>query len=309
MHDLIIGAASNYGWKELELWVNSIKKSGFHGDVMLVGTNMSKETIDKLTSNGILLELYGQRGENGDITSPVSNAPHVERFFYLWNALETIKKQYRYVITTDTRDVIFQKNPSDWIEEHSADLILSSEGMLYKDEPWGKKNYEECFGSYFFKRIENRLINNVGVIAGGFDNVKSLMLMIYQLSLQRPIAVVDQATFNFIINDDNYAQLGKLFTNNHDGWAIQLGTTIEAVRSGAGDLGQLYRTDPNFKYEYQDMQPKIYGDGKVVNDVGTVFTIVHQYDRVPYLKEKMQKLYGDVDDTNDESRIIFHHPI
>ena len=61
MKDLIIGGATNYSWNELQYWINSIKKSGFDGDVVLVGTNMKKETIDKLTSLGVRLSLYGNK--------------------------------------------------------------------------------------------------------------------------------------------------------------------------------------------------------------------------------------------------------
>jgi hypothetical protein len=45
--DLIIGGASNYTWDQLKYWVNSIRKSGFKGDVAIVGSNMKKETIEK----------------------------------------------------------------------------------------------------------------------------------------------------------------------------------------------------------------------------------------------------------------------
>jgi len=93
--DLIIGNATGYDWNDLKYWVNSIKKTGFDGDVVLTGTNMTKETIDKLTENGVELALYGTQLDNGDVTAPNNNAPHVERFFYMWNALNNTKTQYR----------------------------------------------------------------------------------------------------------------------------------------------------------------------------------------------------------------------
>ena len=110
--DLIIGGASNYDWDQLKFWVNSIKRSGFEGDIAIVGTNMKKATIEKLQKEGIILNLYGRLNADGDMIAPSNGAPHVERFFYLWNFLETTSEEYNNVITTDTRDVIFQKNPS-----------------------------------------------------------------------------------------------------------------------------------------------------------------------------------------------------
>ena len=52
--DLIIGGASNYNWDQLKYWVNSIKQTGFKGDIVLVATNMSGETVNKLVENLIL---------------------------------------------------------------------------------------------------------------------------------------------------------------------------------------------------------------------------------------------------------------
>ena len=51
--DLIIGGASNYNWNQLRYWVNSIKKTGFKGDIVLVVTNMSAETVNKLTEEDV----------------------------------------------------------------------------------------------------------------------------------------------------------------------------------------------------------------------------------------------------------------
>lgn len=295
--DLIIGGASNYTWDDLKYWVNSIKKSGFEGDVAIVGTNMSKETIEKLTQEGVMLSLYGKMQDDGSIASHNNGAPHVERFFYMWNYLNSLDpKEYTHLITTDTRDVIFQSNPTEWLYENcmSSFLVCSSEGLRYKNEPWGNKNLHDTFGPYFHNIIKERMIYNVGTIAGNFEFVRDLMLMIFQMSVNRPIPIVDQAVFNFLINFQPY-NMDTLFTNNSDNWAIQLGTTIEAVKAGRGDLGVIFNDDPS-RYEalYEDNQPVINEDGTVTSmNENKKYVIVHQYDRVPHLKTKIEELYGD----------------
>jgi hypothetical protein len=296
--DLIIGGASNYTWDQLKYWVNSIKKSGFTGDVILVGTNYKKETIDKLTDAGVQLSLYGKVQENGDIVSEPNGAPHVERFFYLWNALNNSKIHYRFVITTDTRDVIFQKNPSDWLENNLVmhSMVCSSEGMRYKNEPWGNTNLLQAFGPFFHDKLKDNYIYNVGTIAGDFNLIKGLMLLIFQMSINRPIHVVDQAVFNFLIDTPPFKQ-DCFLTHNADSWAIQLGTTEKAIEAGSGDIGKIYGSDPSkkmlYKLHYEDNQPVITDDGLVKNISGQEYVIVHQYDRIPDLKQKIQKKYGD----------------
>lgn len=303
MKDLIIGAASNYGWNDVKYWVNSIRASGFTGDVALVGTNIKKEDIDLFTESGIILSLYGERNERGDVLPPKNGLPpHVERFFYLWKFLNETKEKYRFVITTDTRDVVFQTNPSKWLDGEKHGLVASSEGMKYKDEPWGNKNLLETFGPYFHASLKENNIYNVGVIVGKHPVMTSLMLLIFQLSVNRPIPIVDQAVYNFIINTPIF-QDDTLFTTNEDGWAIQLGTTEKAVASGAGDLGQYVAGLPSrmieYKMLYNDRQPVIEKgevgmtadskDGKVL----VPFVVVHQYDRIPELKKLIEEKYGD----------------
>ena len=295
--DLIIGGASNYTWDQLQYWVNSIKRSGFEGDIALVGTNYKKETIERLSQEGVLLSLYGTQQPNGDVTAPSNNAPHVERFFYLWNYLEKTTEDYRFVITTDTRDVVFQTNPSIWLVDnlvtgvlYASNLVISSEGMRYKNEPWGNQNLLESFGPYFHNMLKENMICNVGTIAGEFEYVKGLLSFIFHLSVNRPIPIVDQAVFNFIINTPPF-KMNTLFTTNTHNWAIQLGTTIGAVEAGSGDLGMMFKSDPSKYTEiYEDEQP-IIQDGIVLNPNREKYCIVHQYDRIPQLKNIMERMY------------------
>lgn len=289
--DIIIGGASNYSWDQLKYWVNSIAESGFTGDVILIATNITKETIDKLSERGVKVSLYGKRQEDGSFKADSKGAPHVERFFYIWNTLNQLNKnEYRYVITTDTRDVVFGKNPSDWLRanlKHKM-LVCSSEGLKYEDEPWGNQNLLETFGPFFHNILKGNIIYNVGTIAGEFDYVKDLLLMIFQMSINRPIPIVDQAVFNFLIQQEPYKDVIHKAANK-DRWAVQLGTSLAAVKSGHGDIGKICQQNPteliSYQMKYTDDQP----------DVDNLdFTIIHQYDRVNGLKDKIEKLYGDM---------------
>jgi hypothetical protein len=296
--DLIIGGASNYTWDHLKHWINSIKLSGFSGDVVLVATNISKETIDKLTSEGVKLELYGLMQEDGSVKAHSNGAPHVERFFYIWNYLNNNLTQYDYVITTDTRDVVFQSNPSAWIDETIftgfEGIIVSSEGMKYEDEPWNNQNLDQAFGPFFHNEYKKMEINNVGVIAGETIYVRDLLFMIFQMSINRPIPIVDQVVFNVLLQQKPFKDFTK-FTHNSDAWAIQLGATLEAVKSGKGDLGMMIANDPTkmllYQTKYFDEQPTINEDGLVCNSKGRPFVIVHQYDRTTEWTDKITARY------------------
>ena len=297
--DLIIGGASNYNWNQLRYWVNSIKKTGFKGDIVLVATNMSADTVKKLVEEDVKVYAYGNRTEDGGIAKTDNNIPpHVERFIFIWDFLRKNKDTYRFVTVTDTRDVIFQKDPTEYLEKNlmygAASMVCASEGLAYKDEPWGSKNLLDTFGPLVYDELKDNEIYNVGTIAGFADEVRDLLIQIFFQSVNRPIPIVDQAVFNFIISMSAY-ELEIIRTSNESGWAVQLGTTLEAIKAGAGDIGQIVRQDPSKLDEYikvyKDTQPTI-KDDLVVNEYAP-FTIVHQWDRVPAIRDIVEKVYGD----------------
>lgn len=284
MKTLIIGGASGYTWDELKLWITSIKKTGFSGDVVVVATNITSETIDKLANEGVGISLYGTQQEDGSYKAHSNGAPHVERFFYIWNFLLEHASNYDYVIATDTRDVIFQSDPSVWLENNlqKQKLVASSEGMKYASEPWNSQNLLQTFGPYFHKLFKDNLIYNVGVLAGSAEYMRDLFFMIFQMSINRPIPIVDQVVYNVVLQQEPYKSITN-FVDNSNAWAAQLAVTEDAIRSGSGDIGLSVQQDPSnlviYQLAYQDKQPTLTDDGLVVNADGVPFCIVHQYDR------------------------------
>lgn len=285
--DLIIGGASGYTWDQLKYWVSSIKDTGFKGDIVLCVSDMTQETQDKLHNEGVILCVYG------DNTTRLP--PHVIRFFQIWNYLETNPDTYANVVVTDTRDVIFQKDPSQWLYENlpwnkGRELVTSSEGLRYKNEPWGDKNLMDAMGPYFHKMFRENMIYNVGTIGGHYHEVKDLLLVLFQMCVNRPVAICDQAMFNFLIQQEPYKSIIRP-TDNSDTWAIQLGTTAPAVSAGSGDLGKSDLT--HYLTVYEDHQPTFHGE-KVMNNQGYPYAIVHQWDRVPSLKTMIEEKYSNV---------------
>jgi hypothetical protein len=293
--DLIIGGASGYKYDDVKYWINSIKQSGFEGDIALVVTNITLTELEKIAEKGVNILAYGQKDADGNYSSNSQMPPHVERFFHIWNYLNTTKEEYDFVVTTDVRDVVFQKNPIDFLRGDTfTGFVAAGEGLAYKDEPWGNNNYLQAFGPFFHNLIKDNEIYNVGVMAGEFGIVRDILLMVLQLSVNRPIPIVDQAVYNFILNMDVF-KIHTEFFGNGSGWACNLGTTLAAIASGSGDIGQ--RNDPTAQLLYQTKyladQPVIKEDGTVCTSLDEAFFIVHQYDRVAGLKEKIERKFGD----------------
>ena len=279
MKDVIVGCANNYDWSKLKYWVNSINQSGFEGDKVLILMNCDKDTVQKVSNAGFSIIAFNQDTE-GNLTYQSNLMVHVERFVHIYKLLKS--NDYRYVITTDVRDVIFQKNPVTWLEENLSaqeDLVFSSESMRYKDEPWGRENITQCYGQGIYDDFKNNVIFNVGVLAGRGHAMRDLVLQLFLNCINRPIPIVDQAVFNVMVSRHPYVKT-SMYMKSEEGWACQLGTTADPSKI---EQFRPYLLEPS---------PKLEGD-KVVTSTGIEYTIVHQYDRVPEWRKVIEAKYDD----------------
>lgn len=281
MKDLIIGCSTNYDWDQLKYWANSIVQSGFKGEKTLIALNISYKAAHELMKRGFQVIVLGK--ENPETKSYVyeSRIPvHVERFVHIYNHISN--GNYRYVVTTDVKDVIFQKDPCEWLDQNLVEgknLVFASESIKYKDEPWGNQNLLETYGHFIYDRFKNNEIYNVGVLGGRADAIKDLCLNIFAAALGRPIAICDQSTFNFMIMQHPYTDT-SMYMKSEDGWAAQLGTT--------GDPRKIEEFRPNLL----EPVPKFFSN-KLTTSKGKEFCIVHQYDRSPAtIKKIIEKTYG-----------------
>jgi uncharacterized protein YozE (UPF0346 family) len=279
MKDLIIGCSTNYDWPKLKYWVNSINKSDFEGDKVLILMNCDRDTVLKVTQAGFKVVGFKQDEEGSLVYS--SNMPvHTERFIHIYDYIRN-NGPYRFVITTDVKDVVFQRNPVEYLEEHCElnNLIFSSESMKYEDEPWGNQNLLDTYGPYVHNIFKENEIYNVGVLAGRGDAMRDLAINIFTSCTNRPIPICDQSTFNFMISQHPYTDTCK-YAKSEDGWACQLGTTADPSKM----------TD--FEPKLLEARPTL-KDDKITTSTGEPYYIVHQYDRVPAWRNIVEARYDD----------------
>ena len=222
---------------------------------------------------------YGKKDEKGNIVNQSQNAPHVERFIFIWDFLRKSKDTYRYVVVTDTRDVIFQKDPTEFLKSNLSanSIVCSSEGLDYQDEPWGSKNLLESFGPLVYDELKDKMIYNVGTIGGVSEYVKDMVFNILFNAINRPIPICDQAVYNVLIQTQPLKDV-TYFAKQLDGWACQAGTTVDPSKI------------ESFRPHLLEPEPR-FEDGIVKTSLGRPFAIVHQYDRVPEWKEYIKQKY------------------
>lgn len=277
---LLIGCSLGYEPSVSFPWALSAKLSGFNGDVVLLTDRPVNEHKDHINI-GCIIEQVDRRDVRRFLPPYMFRrvmklAPHVERFYHIEKYLRANESDY--TITTDVKDVIFQKNVEDYILDNSyPDLIVSGEGIRYQDEAWGKKNLIEAYGFLATELMQHEVLN-VGILAGQGLILRRLITAICSFSVGRPVKIADQAAFNLITRlliNENQAK----FTSNSDAWCCNLGTSL----------------DERIKHTYSKKQigtSPIFLDGKYRNLDGDAYYIVHQYDRVPQNKPEILNQIG-----------------
>ena len=280
--NLIIGGFTNYNYNQLKPWVESINEvCGDDVDRVLVVGKTDQETIGELIKRNFRI-----------VPMMEINAPiHVARFLSIYEYLKNQWQEYDYVVTTDVKDVYFQADPfeifkDDFFHNQNLKLVVASEGLKYKDEPWGNENLLQAYGPYVHEQFKENEIFNVGTFGGYSEYVKDMVFNIITNALNRPIPICDQAVYNVLINTQPYKDIVQ-FQPHDSGWAIQAGTTVDPSKINEF-RPKLVCKEPTFE------------DGYFLNLPGnpaSKFAIVHQYDRVPQWKKFVQEKYGQDDES------------
>jgi len=262
MKDLVIGSICNYQPKDVACWINSLKATGYNGDVIV------------LNFGGCPIETLYYLVERGALVLKVElNGHHivVERFIAMHSLLQRSQVQYNNVLATDVKDIVFYKNPSDYLSTLSVEkpVVVASENIKYKDEDWGRDNITKCY-PHLAESMMEYTIYNAGVIGGYLPDVRDLFLHIYHLSLLGEVydPQPDQAAMNILINTSPF-KYATTFAREADKWAINLGTSLaDNAQKYVGKLLEGYATD--------------------ISD----FYIIHQWDRVSALRPFIQNKFG-----------------
>jgi hypothetical protein len=186
--------------------------------------------------------------------------------------------QYNFILATDTKDIIFQRNPDEWFdymqlcEEH---FFCGGEGIKLQDEEWGRNNMMESFGGEIYADCKYNEIANSGTISGRFEDTLDLFLNIFLVACTAKSRVSDQDALNVLLSMFHYRALTRI-CNSEDAYSAQLGTFFEPKYSGS----MLYQG------------PVLY-DGELFNPAGEKYLMVHQYDRFPVIAQPIYEKYWE----------------
>jgi len=254
--NLLIGAISgNYSVDDISDWVETSQFDNTER-VLLLYNNINIELVDYLNKNKVLIfnpnfdfwsnekTLFETNTGNNTLENSY-NLIHNLRFFHIWYFLQDNKNHWDQIIITDVKDVYFNSNPFDNLEDNK--LTATSEIITYESEKWNEEHLRANLGIIGHLALWNKPVYNVGVFGGNAQLVQDICADIYLLSVGK-IKVADQTSFNYLIQTKY-----KDVTNFTEDLAVHL----HVVNAGLVDIS--LDKIPNYK-------------------------IVHQYDRIPGFK-------------------------
>lgn len=263
---IILGCITKYRPIDIQPYIESIQESDFKGRKVMMVYDIPNETIDYLKSRN--WEVYG-----GKLNQHII----LQRFIDCYKLLESFKGET--IIWTDVKDVIFQKDPTDWIEKNMKKEIMAfSECITFKDDSWAVTNAGTSFPMEW-EWLQNKTSYCAGTIVGKSEALRDLFIEIYRWSLTtaNPGQLSDQAAYNVLINLNHFKE-NVQFVNQEEGFVTQLGTV-------------LIKKD-HFGKKLLEPTPLVSEDCRFYNQQNEEFCLVHQYDRNEVIKQTIYKKYS-----------------
>lgn len=263
MKDLIIGVAKNFSWPDLEPFAVSVEWSRFSGDRVLFVENITDEARENLVSLKFQLIQYPKL----DFPEPQFFL-YAHRFYLIHRYLTEHADEYRFVFCVDTRDLVFQHNPSEWMEKNIGDkkLVAASEFLLHQFSPpnmgWVRGMMVEL--SHW---IESKDIYCSGFVSGRAEYISDVALAIYfyARAFTKKIWGSDQPIYNTLMHQKAYAEITKV-PSLSDHYCVNLvNVAFDDLRINMHDTLQ----------------------SKELSD----FVVLHQYDRMLELQRTIRSTY------------------
>ena len=193
MKNLVMGAATGYGWDVLEPFVLSCRKFCPDAEFVLFVDNLSDFTRNQLIQLGVTAEA---------VSSEPSGIPNNTRWKFFGDYLSEHGENFAQVFITDTRDVIFQGDVFARFNGLTNWLGLTTEADDIGGHRTGDKiNYNwltDCFGKAVADALADKKIICSGTVIGSSREMKIFCRELWKILEHKTSDVFDQAATNYL---------------------------------------------------------------------------------------------------------------
>jgi hypothetical protein len=215
---VICGTFWGYGWDKVAPFAHSIIRSGYKGKKVIFVRDVSDEVINNFKALGFEVisfapTQHSARTEKEWGKFDINN--HAVSCRTRWEPFLDYFRDYRpeWIIVTDVSDVVFQKDPFQWLEKRQPKLVGATESITVGDE-WteagcfdGRRMFQEnlqwckaAVGTERAMSVANEEVICHGTIAGRGDHVYHYIKTLYDILATHPSKhIVDQGPGQWLL--------------------------------------------------------------------------------------------------------------
>ena len=253
--NIIIGAATGYQKKDLFYFVETARKVFSGRIVLIVNNKINSETNHYLNRKKI--DLF--------FTKSTSRTIYKDRYQIYLDIVKN-NKNLENIMLTDTKDVIFQKDP--FLNTNLTKLNFFLEDKLITNCATNTRWIIRAYGNNAYNKIKNKRISCSGVTIGHKKEIlKYCNQMVLEIKNKKYYSLnpfnkgSDQGNHNIIVNSSKFKMARKFF--NIDSFVVNLSNSKENILK--------------------------YTNGKFSINKKTI-SVIHQYDSHKLIEKNVQNL-------------------
>lgn len=260
--NLILGLASNYNYPTLKPFLQSLKNTGFSGDVVWFINSITEKDIKKIQDYGVITIPYEQHHpyfQRNNILHTIINEknypPNSLRFIFYKAFLDKHKNLYEKILHADTRDVYFQDDIFSKPWKDSLYCFLEDESASIASDKFNSHWIRQGFGEKVLLEIGHNKISCCGVTYGSNEKFTSYVDKMCNLitSIDPETGMLEQGVHNYLI-----------YKNLLD--------NVILVDDDEGEVSTITTFKPKDRVRLDIKK-------RVINKCNRPVSIVHQYDR------------------------------
>jgi len=258
---LIVGSATNYRPEQLRPFVQSLRATGYAGDVILMVRFWDRALKSYLRRHGIRpATMWSTRKLHG---------PAATYRYQLYARIARENREcYDQMMVTDTRDVLFQRHPFADLSSSACHFYLEHPTLTIGEEPTNLRWAKQFLPADQAALLSRQRISCNGIVIGGMAAMNEYLarmaadLLAVPIELRRHGAADASIHHRLVFLEGGIP--GVIMENN-----VHVATM--GLQSDAYVVGD---------------------DGTVRTTNGHVPAILHQYDRVPHVKSAIDKRFS-----------------
>jgi hypothetical protein len=261
---IVLGAAIGYGIAQVRVFVESLRATGYGGDIVILIRWPGLAVGRYLKRRGVTVIRVFQ-------TRSFTRSVHARRYALYLDYLRAHPTRYDQVMMSDVRDVLFQKNPFDGIVGPNCRFYLESASRSIGEDTANSRWVRGSLSAAEAQALAPFRISCSGVTIGG-----TAALVAY---LERMAARVRKIPLRI------YRAIGHGYDQAIHNYLVHLDPAIDGVIEENNGHVATMALEPRALY-------RLDGDARIRAADGRQFPICHQYDRFPDIKAAVEARFG-----------------